>query len=107
MSLWAYDSGFFILNRTSTFVFCFVNFVQNKMWFGLKIMIKKCKAFVFTCSSHCVYLQQEVRVEEEETPEHNTLREEDTLTTEEEQHQSPSNKILIFSAREYAGADLY
>lgn len=37
-----------------------------------------------------VYLQQEVRVEEEERPEHNTLREEDTPTTEEEQHQSPS-----------------
>ncbi|XP_065096446.2 E3 SUMO-protein ligase ZBED1-like [Paramisgurnus dabryanus] len=37
-------------------------------------------------------LEQEVRVEEEETPEHNTLREEDTLTTEEEHHQSPSNK---------------
>ncbi|CAM4549425.1 unnamed protein product [Leuciscus chuanchicus] len=37
-------------------------------------------------------LEQEVRVEEEETPEHNTLREEETLTTEEEQHQSPSNK---------------
>lgn len=33
-----------------------------------------------------------MRVEEEETPEHNTLREEDTLTTEEEQYQSPSNK---------------
>lgn len=47
---------------------------------------------MFTCSSHCVYLQQEVRVEEEENPEH-TVREEDTphpKTTEEEQHQSPS-----------------